>query len=210
MVDSGGFHSFTLADSYQLVCKEFSDADGVLAPVRSLLGYLELCDTTVIPVIICTIIARHVIKGLAYQPYLLYVASAVDLMGGYAFSAARSAVSKCVEMDELGKVFALLYSVESLVPIMMTQAYASLWKATSAVPGIGETYWVGTCFFVSAILTTIALTLSIIGWCRLGGKDISDLDKKPMPQPSYRQTNNETKTSKEADNSDTSTTTAAN
>ena len=45
---------------------------------------------------------------------------------------------------------------------------------------------------------------------RLGGKDISDLDKKPMPQPSYRQTNNETKTSKEADNSDTSTTTAAN
>ena len=74
---------------------------GILIP---LLGYLELCDTTVIPVIICTIIARHVIKGLAYQPYLLYVASAVDLMGGYAFSAARSAVSKCVEMDELGKV----------------------------------------------------------------------------------------------------------
>ena len=74
---------------------------GILIP---LLGYLELCDTTVIPVIISTIIARHVIKGLAYEPYLLYVASAVDLMGGYAFSAARSAVSKCVEMDELGKV----------------------------------------------------------------------------------------------------------
>ena len=184
---------------------------GILIP---LLGYLELCDTTVIPVIISTIIARHVIKGLAYEPYLLYVASAVDLMGGYAFSAARSAVSKCVEMDELGKVscsgfetvelqhfagqvFALTYSVESLVPIMMTQAYASLWKATGAgkdqnqvnapkvksdlritkdkrkklfkiclVPGLGETMWVGSCFFVSAILTTIAFTLSIIGWCR--------------------------------------------
>jgi len=180
---------------------------GILIP---LLGYLELCDTTVIPVIISTIIARHVIKGLAYEPYLLYVASAVDLMGGYAFSAARSAVSKCVEMDELGKVFALTYSVESLVPIMMTQAYASLWKATSAVPGIGETYWVGSCFFVSAILTTIAFTLSIIGWCRLGGKDISDLDKKPMPQPSYRQTTDQSEISNESANSDASTTTAAN
>ena len=30
------------------------------------------------------------------------------------------------------QVFALTYSVESLVPIMMTQAYASLWKAKSA------------------------------------------------------------------------------
>ena len=95
-------------------------------------------------------------------------------------------------------MFALTYSVESLVPIMMTQAYASLWKATGAgndqnhdnapkvksdlritkdnskkmlfkiclVPGLGETMWVGSCFFVSAILTTIAFTLSIIGWCR--------------------------------------------
>ena len=49
-----------------------------------------------------------------------------------------------------------------------------------------------------------------LSFFRLGGKDISDLDKKPMPQPSYRQTNDESKTSKESDNSDTSTTTAAN
>ena len=87
---------------YSSICRVVDlVGQGILIP---LLGYLELCDTTVIPVIISTIIARHVIKGLAYEPYLLYVASAVDLMGGYAFSAARSAVSKCVEMDELGKV----------------------------------------------------------------------------------------------------------
>ena len=34
------------------------------------------------------------------------------------------------------------------------------------VPGVGETVWVGSCFFLSAILTTVALALSIIGWCR--------------------------------------------
>ena len=57
-----------------------------------------------IPFLITTIITRHVVKGLAVQPYLLYVASAIDMMGGYSFAAARAAVSKCVEMDELGKV----------------------------------------------------------------------------------------------------------
>jgi len=150
-----------------------------------LIGYLGIKDTNIIPFIITTIIIRHILKGFAYDPWLLYFASAVDLMGGYAFSAARSATSKCVEMNELGKVFALLYSVESLVPIGMTQIYASLWKVTGAVPGLGETLWVGTTFFVSAGLTTIALILSMIGWCRLGGKDISELDAPDIVKPKY-------------------------
>jgi len=52
---------------------------------------------------------------------MLYLASAVDLMGGYSFAASRSIISKCVERHELGKVFAILASLESLVPIGMSQ-----------------------------------------------------------------------------------------
>ena len=87
---------------YRSIC-EIVDLVGqsVLIP---LIAYLELCDTTLIPFLITTIITRHVVKGLAVQPYLLYVASAIDMMGGYSFAAARAAISKCVEMDELGKV----------------------------------------------------------------------------------------------------------
>ena len=87
---------------YRSIC-EIVDLVGqsVLIP---LIAYLGLCDTSLIPFLITTIITRHVVKGLAVQPYLLYVASAIDMMGGYAFAAARAAVSKCVEMDELGKV----------------------------------------------------------------------------------------------------------
>jgi hypothetical protein len=48
--------------------------------------------------------ARHTIKGLAIEPWLLYLSTAVDLMGGYMLSATRSTVSKCVERNELGKV----------------------------------------------------------------------------------------------------------
>ena len=118
---------------------------------------------------------------------MMYLGSGVDLLGSYAFSAARSATSKCVEMHELGKVFALLYSIESLIPMAMTQIYASLWKATSTVPGIGETVWVGSCFFLSAILTCIALFLSVLAWCKLGGKDISELDRKETEPASFKQ-----------------------
>ena len=50
---------------------------------------------------------------------------------------------RCVEMDEVGKMLSLIYSVESIIPMFMTQVYASLWKATSSVPGIGETLWIG-------------------------------------------------------------------
>ena len=46
-------------------------------------------------------------------------------------------------MDEVGKMLSLIYSVESIIPMFMTQVYASLWKATSSVPGIGETLWIG-------------------------------------------------------------------
>ena len=51
----------------------------------------------------------------------MYLGSGIDLMGGYAFSACRSLISKCVESDELGKIFALVSSVESLVPIIIQQ-----------------------------------------------------------------------------------------
>jgi hypothetical protein len=69
------------------------------------------------------VLARHIIRGLALQPWLLYLSSGVDIMGGYAFSATRSSISKCVDQDELGKVFAILASMESLVPIGMSQVW---------------------------------------------------------------------------------------
>ena len=170
--------------NYRSICSVIDlIGQGVLIP---LIGYLNIKDSNIIPVIICTIISRHVIKGLAYEPWLMYVGSAVDLLGRYSFSAARSATSKCVEMHELGKVFALLYSIESLVPMAMTQIYASLWKATSTVPGIGETLWVGACFFLSAIVSGFGLILSIVAWIRLGGRDIGELDVQESKAPSYR------------------------
>ncbi len=132
--------------------------------------------------------ARHVIRGFALYPWLLYLASVVDIMGGYAFSATRSSISKCVDRDELGKVFAILASLESLVPIGMSQAYASLWKATS---GLGP-YLVGSCYFLSAGLTLVAGGLSVIGAVMLRGRDLGDAGAEGrIVRPTYRLTEKE-------------------
>jgi hypothetical protein len=137
-------------------------------------------------VLLVLLFARHVIRGLALYPWLLYLASVVDIMGGYAFSATRSSISKCVDRDELGKVFAILASLESLVPIGMSQAYASLWKATS---GLGP-YLVGSCYFLSAGLTLVAGGLSVVGAVMLRGRDLGDVAgaEGRVVRPTYRMT----------------------
>ena len=123
-------------------------------------------DTNIIPILICTIISRHVIKGLAYAPWLMYLGSGVDLLGHYVFSTARSATSKCVEMHEL-------YSIQSLVSMAMamTQVSASLWKVTSGVPGLGGTQWVGSGPASSCLPWSTALHWCC-PWCSLKGSRI--------------------------------------
>ena len=56
---------------------------------------------------------------------MMYLGSSVDLLASYSFSAIRSSCTKCVDLDEVGKVLALLYSVESIIPIFMTQVTLS-------------------------------------------------------------------------------------
>ena len=147
-----------------------------------LLGILSIRDSLIIPFLLSGIIIRDFVKGFGEEPWMYYFGSAINIMGGYSFSACRSIISKCVVDDELGKVFALLSSLESLVPIGMSQAYASLWDATQ---DLGSP-WVGTVFYLSGTLTTLAMVVSILSLLRLNGKAISDLDDTPIRRPKYR------------------------
>ena len=86
-----------------------------------LLGYMQLPDANIIPFITFTIFLRHMIKGFAVESWMMYLGSSIDLMASYSFSAIRSLATKCVEGDEVGKMLALIYSVESIIPMFMTQ-----------------------------------------------------------------------------------------
>ena len=76
--------------------------------------------------------------GFAVEWWMMYLGSSVDLLASYSFSAIRSSCTKCVEMDEVGKVLALLYSVESIIPIFMTQVTTRI--KTSDVSSLAPSY----------------------------------------------------------------------
>ena len=155
------------------------------------LGVLQIKDSLIIPILLSTVIARDFFKGFAETSWLYYFGSAINVMGGYSFAACRSIISKCVESHELGKVFALLAALESLVPIGMSQVYATIWALTSVL----DSPWVGSVFFLSGALTSVSLILSLLSLLSLKGRAISDLgkasansdlDARPIKRPHYR------------------------
>ena len=138
-----------------------------------LLGFFSIRDSLIIPFLLSSILISDFVRGFGEVPWMYYLASAIDFMGTYSFSAFIAIVSKCVDDDELGKVFALIASLEALVPIGGSQVYASIWTATQ---NLGSP-WVGTVFYLSGTITTIGTLISILSLLFLNGKAISDLDE---------------------------------
>jgi hypothetical protein len=67
----------------------------------------------------------------------------------------------------------------------MSQAYASLWKATS---GLSQ-FLIGSCYFLSAALTAIGIGLAIVGAFLLRGRDLDNGSRKETEfRPTYRLT----------------------
>ena len=60
-------------------------------------------------------------------------------------------MTRCVSSSELGKVFAMLASLESLVPILASLLYTSLYNSTSEL-GFP---WQASFYFVSAGFTIL-------------------------------------------------------
>ena len=136
------------------------------------LGFLKIRDSFLVPILLGCIITRDLIKAFAEEGWMYYLAAVVYVVCGYIFPATRSLISACVEPHELGKVFALMTAMESLVPLGMSQIYASVWKVTSQL----ESPWVGSVFMISAALNGVVLVLSIVALIRLKGRAVMDLD----------------------------------
>ena len=164
--------------------KSFNEAVDLIGQAIAIpiLGMLNFRDSAIVPAIFFTYAAKDIIKAFSKFPWMLYLSSVVGFIGPYSVSTSRSIMSKCVEDDELGKVFALLSSMESIIPILMSQVYASLWAATSDL----EFPWVGTVYIVSAVIVLIAMAFSLYALYCLKGQTIEDLDGNMIFKPTYR------------------------
>jgi hypothetical protein len=57
-----------------------------------------------------------------------FSAACVDLVGSYSMSLIRAMLTCCVPLSEFGKIFSVLSALDNLLPIGLTQAYATVWK----------------------------------------------------------------------------------
>ena len=57
----------------------------------------------------------------------------IDVLGSYTDPVIRAMIATCVPQEELGKVYALIATAECIVPLGVSQAYASLFKVFLAL-----------------------------------------------------------------------------
>ena len=68
-----------------------------------------------------------------FTVYILMILSTgamLDLIGYYTDPVCRAMIAMCVPQEELGKVYALVATVEAIEPLFINQVYASLFEVT--------------------------------------------------------------------------------
>ena len=95
-----------------------------------IIGWLQIREIGLIVVFVFLAFARHMIEGFATEPWIFYMGSVVDMIGAFASSVTRALISKCVGLQDLGKVLAMIASLESLLPIGISQLYVWIWTVS--------------------------------------------------------------------------------
>ena len=107
---------------------------------------------------------------------MFYVSTLVDFGTSVVSPPIRAQITHCVEPKELGKIFAMLASIESLIPIIGTNMYTRIYNSTRELayplPGmIGNSNTLNLDKGLS-----ILVKLTLYTWSSLVGKKIVDLE----------------------------------
>ncbi|XP_076347160.1 putative peptidoglycan muropeptide transporter SLC46 [Tachypleus tridentatus] len=116
-----------------------------------------------------SMMSGNIIKGLAIYQWLYYLSSVVTIPGLLGPISIRSRLSKLVPQDELGKVFAMLATIESVIPVLGNSMFSLLYNTTINInPGIS--YVVASSFAILPIIVFV--------WCfRLDMRNTNGYEK---------------------------------
>ena len=117
--------------------------------------FCHVTDITIIGLATILLMASRVILGLATDAWMFYLAALVDLLQSCFSPAIRAIMSKCVTPEEIGKIFAILSSAESLVPIISSLIYSNVYLA------FADTDYPGAPYFLSVGILSVNLILSM-------------------------------------------------
>jgi len=108
-------------------------------------------------------IGGALLRGFSTHSWMFYLSTAVDFGTSIVSPPIRAQISHCVEPHELGKIFGMLASIESLIPIIGTIIYSRIYNATRELPYPlpGSCYFVSCGFIGIGLFLTTAMALSL-------------------------------------------------
>ena len=119
-------HDYALFDSMSILVQ-------MVATIIGIYGLKKLCrlsDPMIAVIASASLVLDGVTKSVAQVPADLYLAIVVSLFKSIGSPMCRSVMASMVANDEVGKLFALITSLESLTPLIASPLYSRLYKAT--------------------------------------------------------------------------------
>jgi MFS family permease len=129
-----------------------------LLPVLS--NYFMLSDVTIILLGMICKLARSMWAGFCDTSWMVFVSVAIGAMAGMITSALRSLLSKMVDTDEAGKMFAILSVAETSSKFLGSFIFLSIYSLTAHIfPGIA--YLVESFMYCCVLLALIIVFKSL-------------------------------------------------
>ncbi|XP_062541923.1 probable peptidoglycan muropeptide transporter SLC46 [Armigeres subalbatus] len=142
---SGTVYFLFLRERFGWTVKEYSFYDAtaiVVMIIGNLVGmyvmkkFLNLSESVLSAIGFCSYAIVSGIHAIAYEPWHLYLALSVGMMKGIAGPMGRAVISNTAPANDIGKIYSLTTSIESLTPLASAPIYTYVYKLTmSWFPG---------------------------------------------------------------------------
>ena len=121
----------------------------------------KFADSTLLLISLCSSFGAQLALGTFYTPTAYVASLVIGSLSGFASITIRNRLSRLVGPEELGKIFALGQSIESLMPFFGSLLFSSLFSLT-----IGS--YPGTIYHFSAGIVLLSVCLFVFErmWCK--------------------------------------------
>ena len=154
--------------SYFSMVQTFTTSAGILV-FSSLFHHINLNDNLIIFFSGLSGIAAQIFRTFANNDNEFFASISVELASAVFSSPIRAQITRCILPAETGKVFAMLASTESFVPILSSFIFTNVYTST-----IDMDYpWQGAFYLVAAGFTLVGLIATAAVYILSKGKIIS-------------------------------------
>ena len=171
--------------SYYSTIKTIIESVG-MATLMPVFHYFNVNDNIIIILACLSASSAQIFRGFATKPWMFFASAGLDFASSTISPPIRAQMTRCVYPHETGKVFAMLSSVESLVPILASTVFTHLYTSTSTLPYP----WPGSFYFAGAVCILLGLVTALSVYLSLGCTPISSLQELPSKPPLARSSSN--------------------